>query len=78
MRITAPMFACPLLRPFEVRGERRLGVSVASGWTLTGEPLPVMDLWKRFMRASGPDAVLDAGIPLSRIAEDKLCQLGRR
>lgn len=65
MRITAPMFACPLLRPFSVRGDQRLGVSVASAWTLAGAPLPVTELWKRFQRAAGPDEVLDQGLPKS-------------
>lgn len=65
MRITAPMFACPLLRPFGVRGEQRLGVSVLSAWTLEGAPLSVPELWKRFVRAAGPDTILDHGIPKS-------------
>ena len=65
MRITAPMFVCPLLRPFGVRGEQRVGVSVVSAWTLEGAPLPVQELWKRFMRAAGPETVLDAAIPKS-------------
>ncbi|HJL15501.1 MAG TPA: DUF2169 domain-containing protein [Sandaracinaceae bacterium LLY-WYZ-13_1] len=65
MRIVAPAFACPLWRPFGVRGEQRLGMSVLSAWTLEGAPLPAQELWKRFMRAAGSDAVLDQAIPKS-------------
>lgn len=42
-----------------------MGVSVVSGWTLTGAPLSAQDLWPRFMRAAGPGVVLDQGIPKS-------------
>lgn len=65
MRITSPMFACPLLRPFGVGGRNRLGISVLSAWTLSGAPLSVQDLWPRFMRAAGADTVLDQGVPKS-------------
>ncbi|HJL16979.1 MAG TPA: DUF2169 domain-containing protein [Sandaracinaceae bacterium LLY-WYZ-13_1] len=65
MRIVAPAFACPLLRPFGVRGEQRLGVSVVSAWTLAGAPLPVQELWTRFMRAAGAEAIIDQAIPKS-------------
>ena len=44
MRIVAPAFACPLARPFGVRGEQRVGVSVVSAWTFEGAPLPVQEL----------------------------------
>ena len=65
MRIVAPAFACPLARPFGVRGEQRVGVSVVSAWTFEGAPLPVQELWKRFLRAAGPQTVLDQAIPKS-------------
>lgn len=65
MRVTSPLFACPLLRPFGVRGEDRLGVGVLSAWTFEGAPLPSPELWKRFLRAAGPDTILDQGIPKS-------------
>jgi uncharacterized protein YjbI with pentapeptide repeats len=65
MRITAPIFACPLLRPFGVGGENRLGVSVLSAWTFDGAPLSAPELWKRYVRAAGPDTVLDAALPKS-------------
>ena len=65
MRITSPMFLCPLLRPFGVGGAHRLGVSVLSAFTLSGAPLSVQDLWPRFMKAAGKDCVLDQGLPKS-------------
>ncbi len=65
MRTTTTLFACPLLRPFGVAGEHRLGVSVLSAWTLDGAPLAAQELWPRFGRAAGGDTVLDQGIPKS-------------
>lgn len=65
MRITAPTFACPLMRPFGVGGDQRVGVSVLSAWTFDGTPVPVQELWKRFLRAVGPEVALDQAIPKS-------------
>lgn len=65
MRITSPMFLCPLVRPFGVGQDNRLGISVLSAWTLAGAPLSVQDLWPRFARAAGAETLIDAGIPKS-------------
>lgn len=65
MRITTSMFACPIVRPFAVAGENRLGISALSAWTLGGAPLGVQDLWPRFTRAAGAETVIDQGIPKS-------------
>lgn len=65
MRITAPTFLTPLTRPFGVGGELRVGVSVVSGWTLSGAPLAAQEVWTRFAKAAGPDALLDQGLPKS-------------
>ncbi|MCC6874229.1 MAG: DUF2169 domain-containing protein [Sandaracinaceae bacterium] len=65
MRITSPMFLCPLVRPFGVGQDNRLGISVLSAWTLAGAPLSVQDLWPRFGRAAGAETLIDAGIPKS-------------
>lgn len=65
MRVIGPTFLCPVTRSFAVTRTDHLGTSLVSAWTIAGMPFSVQELWPRFMRAAGPDGVLDQGIPKS-------------
>lgn len=68
MKVLKPLTLSLLTRPFEVRGERRLGVHVMAMVPLLGAPALCgeQELWERVPRALGEMPVLEEGVPKSR------------
>ncbi|MFK7986717.1 MAG: DUF2169 domain-containing protein [Sandaracinaceae bacterium] len=68
MKVLKPLTLSVLTRPFQARGERRLGVHVMAMVPLLGPSslCGEQELWERVPRALGEMPVLEEGVPKSR------------
>ena len=66
MKYVLPQYVTPLVRCFEMRGQRRAGIAMLSGWRFDGTPVHIADLWAEVGEDLPSGTALDQGIPKSR------------